>query len=165
MYRLARAGVIRISDGLHITRGMREWGQYRAWFEAGGVPEIVAPDPVPLERRRAEICRRVERYRDRKLLEGVTANGARFDADLVSILRLVAVIAATAGGAPYPASFTLTTRAGVEVAMTRVQATALLVAFVARAEACHARARALLDALVASTDPEALDITAGWPNG
>lgn len=56
MYRLHAAGVVRISDGMQITRRHPDWPAYLAWLSAGGVPtpaEVAPPvppdaDPVPL---------------------------------------------------------------------------------------------------------------------
>lgn len=59
-YRLAEKGVIRLVDGLRITRSMAEWEDYRAWLKAGGVPEpmIATQPPVPtlaeLKKRRVQ---------------------------------------------------------------------------------------------------------------
>ena len=53
MYRLARRGVVRIADGLAVSRDMAEWRDYRQWLKAGGVPEpmpaVVAQPPGPAE--------------------------------------------------------------------------------------------------------------------
>lgn len=46
-YRLAPVGVIRTSDGKHITRDMLEWAEYRAWVKAGNVPDPEPPPPPP----------------------------------------------------------------------------------------------------------------------
>ena len=48
-YRLAKNGVIRLADGIHVTRSMVEWAEYRVWLKAGGVPEpaIMTPAPAP----------------------------------------------------------------------------------------------------------------------
>jgi len=54
-YRLSPAGVTRISDGAHISRGAPGWADYLAWLASGGVPEAMAittppepTDPIPL---------------------------------------------------------------------------------------------------------------------
>lgn len=47
MYRLHTAGVIRISDGMQITRRHSDWPAYLAWLAAGGIPQPAPPGPAP----------------------------------------------------------------------------------------------------------------------
>ena len=55
MYRLAPSGVIRLADGVQITRQHPDWPDYLAWLASGGVPEAMATttptepaDPIPM---------------------------------------------------------------------------------------------------------------------
>ncbi len=66
-YQLAEVGVIRLEDGLHITRDMPEWEDYRAWIHEGNEPEPipeVAPAPLTPEEITARLTYEVQRYLD-----------------------------------------------------------------------------------------------------
>lgn len=68
MYRLANSGVIRVDDGILITRGHQDWPYYLAWLADGGVPappELVPDVPAEL----GPVPKSVSRFRARAVMQ------------------------------------------------------------------------------------------------
>ena len=92
MYRLSSRGVLRIADGLAITRDMAEWQEYRAWLKAGNVPE---PQPAPPGPTVAEVLEKIKNRitsrRDAVMNGPARLNGTNFRTDYPFVLSLLSM--------------------------------------------------------------------------
>lgn len=92
MYRLSSRGVLRIADGLAITRDMAEWQEYRAWLKAGNVPE---PQPAPPGPKVAEVLEKIKNRitsrRDAVMNGPAKLNGTNFRTDYPFVLSLLSM--------------------------------------------------------------------------
>lgn len=92
MYRLSPRGVLRIADGLAITRDMAEWQEYRAWLKAGNVPQ---PQPTPPGPTVAEVLEkiriRITARRDAVMNGAAKLNGTNFRTDYPFVLSLLSM--------------------------------------------------------------------------
>jgi hypothetical protein len=165
MYRLAPVGVIRLSDGVNVTTSMRaEWAAYRAWTDAGNVPDDLQVAVMPLPARRIEYAARVNAKRNEVLDGGFNAGGRLWDSNRTARLNFTEAIAAYQAGEPFPSDFTWRDAADVDVALTRAQFIALLGALRRFVDACQKRTAALKAQILSSDTPESVDVSSGWPS-
>lgn len=157
-------GVRRLADGKLITRGMAEWREYLLWARKN--KPLPAPIITPtLDARRAEIKRRVEAACQRAINRGpVSVGGHRFNADPATAAAFGMLAAAVANGDTFPANFRWRSAEGVMVPMTPLQFRTLVHDIVWHTYQCKEYAWELISVVIpASTDPESVDLTGGWP--
>lgn len=163
MYRIANIGVVRLSDGKHIKRGMPEWAEYLHWAKTN----IPLPQPVltpTLGARRQVVFARIDRLRDVKIAEGVVLGPYVFACDPTAIQVITAFFTAFNAGVPLPSNFKWRTKDGQTISVTLPQLGQLLQAMVTRVYQCYVRSWELKDIVVAnSNNPEAEPIDTGWP--
>lgn len=141
------------------------WPLYELWLRAGNVPDPMPPPAPPtLEQRRAERKALVNILRNEKAAAGVTFDGKRFDSDPLSRANLTGAVASVGGGGGIPPGFSWRTADNEIVAMTPQRLAQLGRAVLDHVNACYLRSWQLKDAIEASSDPESIDITAGWPS-
>jgi hypothetical protein len=162
MYRIhPGAGVIRTSDGAHITRTSPEWGEYQDWVKAGNVPAPHVPDPEPL----ADMCDRlrslVNQERDRREQSGFEYLGKRIDSDQASAIRIsgaaAAAHAALATAQPFAVEWTCADNSLLP--LDAAQTIGMLAALAVHANDVHQRARQMkgrIDELFEAGDRVAL---------
>lgn len=148
MYQLhPQAGVIRTSDGAHITRTHPDWEAYQAWVKAGNAPAPHVPDPEPL----ADLCDRlrslVNQERDRREQSGFAYLGKRVDSDQASAIRIsgaaAAAHAALAAGQPFAVEWTCADNSLLP--LDAEQTIGMLAALAVHANDVHQRARQMKD--------------------
>lgn len=145
---------------------------YQRWLDAGN-----APDPAPLAPiadRRAAVWEFIKEERSRREVGGIQAGGHWFQTDQdsrIKFLRLDAkATAAVAGGAQSTDVLTVagqpiywkTTENGL-VPMTVELCQGIVTAVEVLDALAYGRAEVLRAQVMASEDPESIDITTGWP--
>lgn len=153
-------------------------GKLARWVEGAwafeDVPVLPGPEPLTLEQRRTSVWQQVKAERTRRVNGGAQAAGHWFHSDVdsrVQHMRLdtKASELLAAGGA---AGDMLTvagqpiywkTLSNGLVPMTAGLAQSIVVAIEVLDALAFARAEALRAQVEASEDPEAIDITTGWP--
>jgi hypothetical protein len=173
MYLLAERGVVRLSDGAHITPDMMAWADYRAWLKAGGVPAAPAPVVPALGEVAARLKRAITARRDAVQYGGATIGGVTLKTDHTSTTLLGQ---AQQFGARNPnRPLKVKGADGTHVTLYPAQIDALFDALAERSALCwdnEAAHYAAVDAIVngPGTDAEkiasleAYDLTTGWPD-
>lgn len=162
-YRLLARGVLRLADGLTITRDMQEWGEYRAWLKAGNTPapeEIIIPPRWPsLDAGKLEVWARCKLRRDALESSGFTYLGKTIDSDHTSVQRIsVAVQAAQmAAQASVPFAIQWTCADSSTLLLDAQAMLGMPVAMVTRANALHVKARTFKDRIKAAADVAELE--------
>lgn len=138
-----------------------------------GRPVMVAPQTPPaptLDERRAQAAAAVDALRDERMAEGAEHAGKRFALDGTSRTDLGGMATTGAlvlmGALDWPADYVT---GWIALDNTRLplptphDGIALAAAVAARYAALVQAARDIKDAVLASDEPEAIDITEGWP--
>lgn len=177
MYRLTSTPnvVVRIADGAVITVGelaTEDSAAYQAWLAGGGVPEPVLQPTLP--QRRDAVWERVKAERTRRQSGGVLVTGHWFQTDQNSRIQLMRLdmkaSAALAGGGTTSDVLTVagqplqwkTWENGL-VPMTVGLAQGIAAAVEILDALAFGRGEVLRQQIEASSNPEAIDITTGWP--
>lgn len=162
-YRVATPGVIRLSDGKHIIRGMPEWHDYLVWARTHTpLPELVVTPS--LATRRAEYARRVDALCQRAINRGpISVGGLRFNADPATLAAFAALGAAVANGMTFPQNFRWRAADGTLVPLTGAQFRTLVQDMVLHVRACKEHAYDLSATIASSSDPGLVDLEGGWP--
>lgn len=172
MYKLTLSGteVVR-SDGAHIPAdaGNGDYRDFLAWCAEGNVPDPAVP-AATLDSRRAAIVDAIDQVSAAVMEVGAPYAGKRIQvtngsrADLAGLATTA--IAALSGAIPWPGSYT---EGWITIDNTRITmpAPADGIALAASCGDWYARvrqhARTLKDAVLASSDPETVDLQTGWP--
>ncbi|WP_175426634.1 DUF4376 domain-containing protein [Azospirillum brasilense] len=138
--------------------------------DESGRPVLAFPPPPTLAERRATVAAAVDALRDRHMDEGAEHGGKRFALDGTSRTDLAGMATTAAlvqlGALEWPADYATGWIALDNSRLplpTPQDGIALAAAVAARYAALVQAARTIKDAVVASDDPETIDIAAGWP--
>ncbi len=158
-YQLAEVGVIRLADGLHLTRDMPEWEDYRAWLRDGNTPEPMPEPPVDMDAERAAAWARCKERRDKLEASGFPYLGHPMDSDPRSVQRINTAVqaaqAAIATGAPFGLGWTCMD--GHVLPLDAAGMIGMPVALAIYANALHLAAREYKDRIAAAETPAELD--------
>lgn len=164
MYRLhPQAGVIRESDGAHITRSDADaWAEYVAWTKSGNTPEPAEAEPGPSrDDVIAQQWNRIKQMRDQRTLHGGFPVGELwFHSDLKSRSQQLGLVMM---GASIPAGLQWKTMDGSFVEMTQTLAGQIFAAAAAQEQATFAAAETHKAAMEAAEFPLQYDFSRGWP--
>jgi hypothetical protein len=162
MYRIhPGAGVIRTSDGAHITRTHPDWPDYQAWVKAGNTPDTAEAPVRDIAAERERMWSQIKQMRDRRTLQGgFPAAGAWFHSDLKSRSQQLGLVMM---GASIPAGLAWKTMDGSFVEMTQALAGEIFAAAAAQEQATFAAAEAHKAAMEAADHPLQHDYSRGWP--
>lgn len=161
-YRLAPCGVVRISDGVTITRGDTGWSDYQRQVSAGYVPEPMAPSVAALADRQQRAWSRIKERREEVKHSGVLVLGKWFHTDEQSRLQHLGLMAKGSG---IPTGVMWKTMDGSFVEMTPALVAGVLDAVMVLDLASFSVAEAHKAAMLAASNPDAYDYSAGWPGG
>jgi hypothetical protein len=157
-YRLAEVGVTRIADDLHITRDMPEWGEYREFLRAGGVPEEMEPI-VPqrwasLEQAKADAWAITRLRRDEIEASGFDFMGKTLDSDTRAVQRINTAVQAAQAALTIGEAFAIrwTCMDGKGIDLDAIGMIGMPVALAMHANALHVTARAFRDRIDAAQD-------------
>ncbi|MBT2321281.1 DUF4376 domain-containing protein [Variovorax paradoxus] len=127
-------------------------------FEAGpdGLPA------VPLTERRLQVWEAIKRERDRRKDTGVMASGYWFHTDAPSRIQQLGLFVLAVSGQAVP-NTSWKTMSGHFEPLTSALAISVFSAVVGLEMTLFARAETLRAEVEASSDPESIDILAGWP--
>lgn len=158
MYQDLGTQVKRLSDGWIIPKDERnfDYVQCLRWIAEGNEME----NGVTIESRRVKVWESIKAERDRRMGNGVKVGANWFQSDTNSRIQQLALVML---GASIPAGVQWKTLGGSKVPMTQTLASQIFAAEAASDIAIFARAEALKDLVYASSDPESIDITVGWP--
>lgn len=120
------------------------------------------PPPAPLEERRAKAIERLWTLRRAKISGAATIRGVHLWIDLESRANLTAAVLATQLDPDLPVQWKTTD--GGFVTLTATQLATLATDVMAYVQMCFAREAALKAQIEAASDPDAIDITTGWPD-
>lgn len=131
---------------------------YQKWLESGNTP---GPAPVEsIEARRAAVWERIKAAREVRRQSGVLVGAHWFHSNDTSRIQQIGLVMM---GASIPPGLLWRTMDNGEVPMTQALAGAIFQA-VAASDAAHFEAAKVHRATMeAAPDPDAYDITAGWP--
>lgn len=135
-----------------------EWGEYTAWLDAGNAPDK-AQAPAPgqsLDERRAKMARLVDQELGKRAGAcTAAAAGAIWSA---AQLELFAAVCAVSRGV-----VAWRDAAGNELQLSEAQQSEVLGSMAAARRGLIDHSWALKRSILSSGNPEAVDITAGWP--
>lgn len=164
-YQLRPAGVFDRGAGELVLRTDSAWLEYEAWLRAGNVPDPMPGPAAPtIEQLRAERSALVNILRDQKVAGGVTFDGKRFDTDTLSRANLSGAVSSANGPGGVPPGLVWRSADNEAVPMTPQKLAQLGRAVLDHVNACYTRSWQIKEAIAASSDPESIDITAGWPS-
>lgn len=159
-YMLNEYGVVRESDGALIPPDPRnsDYTVYLAWRAQGNTPD---PAPLaPIAERQDAVWERIKADRERRRQSGVLVSGHWFHSNDTSRIQQIGLVMM---GANIPPGLMWRTMDNGEVPMTQTLAGAIFQAVAASDAAHFAVAKAHRAAMEAAADPDAYDITTGWP--
>ncbi len=157
-YKLAKFGVIRLSDGANIPEdtGNRDWQEYQDWLAEGNTP-----DPVEsVTEVKARKWEAIKAERDRRKAGGVKVGTKWFHSDDGSRIQQTGLVMM---GASIPANLQWKTMDGSFITMTQTLASQVFQAVAAGDQAIFAAAETHRVAMEASADPASYDYSTGWP--
>ena len=173
-YRLAPRGVVRLPDGLLITRDMPEWQAYRLFLKSGGVPDPLPAPPGPTV---ADVREKTEDKITNKMQKvmhaGAVVGGKTYPTDAAALAGLARAVQFSALR-PLRV-FKIKTANGQHVTATAAQTTSLFDALGERSalcwdnEAAHYAAVAAIATNGTSANARiaalrAYDFSTGWPD-
>ncbi|TWA76862.1 uncharacterized protein DUF4376 [Azospirillum brasilense] len=167
------ADVVPVTDDEHAALFVGQSEGKVIVADADGRPALADPPPPPertLDERRATVAAAVDALRDQHMAEGAEHGGKRFALDGTSRTDLGGMATTGAlvlmGALDWPADYAT---GWIALDNTRLplptpqDGIALAAAVAGRYAALVQAARTIKDAVLASDEPEAIDITAGWP--
>lgn len=172
-YQLAEVGVIRLYDGLHITRDMPEWELYRIMLQSGYEPyPMPSPDAPTVAEVLQEIKTLITIKRDEVQNAGATIASITYKTDATSLAELAQALQLSA--LQPSRTFYIKTADAEHVAMTASEISDLFDALAERValcwdnEAAHYAAATDITTWGISdstkiTELRAYDFTTGWP--
>jgi hypothetical protein len=117
----------------------------------------------PIEVRRAALCERVNAMRDERVSGPILHNGVLYDADPASRARLTGMIAICGNIPELPQGFVWRSYDNSDIPVDKAGLVGLSLGFMAFDYACFQASWALKAQILASDNPESVDLTAGWP--
>lgn len=173
-YRLAPRGVIRLDDSALITRDMPEWQDYRAFLQAGNVPDpLPLPDGPTVADVLLDIKTQITAKRDAVQHGGATVGGLAIKTDTSSLALLSQALQFS--GLRSQRIFKVKTAEMLHVSMTAAQIGGLFEALGERVALCwdnEAVHYVAVSAIASSGDADsakiaalrAYDFSTGWPD-
>jgi hypothetical protein len=116
------------------------------------------------EQARVLLKARVNEMRAEKLVAPLMFNGVLYDGDEAAQMNVIGTLLPFIGGVPVPNGFSWRAADNTDHPFTLPTLVAFSAAFLARGYACHMNSRVLKAALDNASDPESVDINAGWPD-
>ena len=157
-YELRPRGVFDRQTNRVVLATSPEWAAYTAWLDAGNAPDK-AQAPAPgqsLEERRAKVARLVDQELVKRSAQcTASAVGATWSA---AQLEFMSAVCAAARGA-----LAWRDAGGTELQLSEAQQASILGAMAAARRQLLEHSWALKRSILSSGNPEAVDITAGWP--
>ena len=133
--------------------------------ESSITPESVVSDlPEDVAQARIIMNNRVNTVRAEKLVLDVTYLGHPFQSDDVSMANITGVLAGVAAGIPLPESFAWRAADDAFVPMDIPKLVGLGAVLMAYRSNCYVRSWGLKQTIAESTEFDAIDLSAGWPD-
>lgn len=157
---LPNGSILRNGDGagIPVDEQNADYIAYLAWTALGNTPDPI--QQIPIEERRSAVWERIKADRERRRQSGVFVSGHWFHSNDTSRIQQIGLVMM---GANIPPGLMWRTMDNGEVPMTQALAGAIFQAVAASDAAHFAVAKAHRAAMESAPDPDAYDITTGWP--